>query len=230
MSKHQKHTEGEESQTVHAPEPDGHPPSNMTGQIGTSEDTQSVDAMAKEGSGAPNREAELEARIVKLEAENSELKDQYLRKLADYENFRKRMFREREEASLYANAGLLGDLVGVIDNFDRAVHSADGAHDFQALHDGVLMIRQSLLSLLESKYGLKRYDSVGAEFDPNIHEAIMSVQGECSTPVVAEEFMKGYKLHDRIIRTAKVKVCLPLAGSGASGNGEAPHAGEPGGA
>ena len=162
------------------------------------------------------KKAESEARISvlavkleQLESENKDLKDQYLRKLADYENFRKRMFREREESSLYANSSLLADLVDVIDNFDRAVQSADDSQDFKILHDGVIMIRQSLLTLLESKYGLKRFDSKGMEFDPNIHEAMLSEQGEVEVPTVVEELMKGYKLHERVIRPAKVKVCLP---------------------
>ncbi|MCX7023209.1 MAG: nucleotide exchange factor GrpE [Spirochaetes bacterium] len=169
---------------------------------------------------AEARIAVLDAKVAELSAENSYLKDQYLRKLADYENFRKRMFREKEDSALYANSALLVDLVGVMDNFDRAVQSADASRDFNVLHDGVVMIRQSLLSLMESKYGLRRFDSTGMEFDPNVHEAVLSEQGECGAPVVVEEFMKGYRLHDRILRTAKVKVRLPkpaAAGSGTAG-------------
>lgn len=150
-----------------------------------------------------------DVKILALEAELSSLKDQYLRKLADYENFRKRMFREKDDAVQYANTQLLTDLVGVVDNFDRAVQSSESSRDFQSLHDGVDMIRKSLLGLLESKYGLARFDSLGAAFDPNQHEAVMSEQGECDEPVVVEEFVRGYKLRDRILRSAKVKVRMP---------------------
>ncbi|MBU0927300.1 MAG: nucleotide exchange factor GrpE [Spirochaetes bacterium] len=149
-------------------------------------------------------------KIADLEAEVSSLKDQYLRKLADYENFRKRMFREKEDAVKFANSQILGDLVNVVDDFDRAVQSSELSKDFSSLHDGVDMIRKGLLGLLESKYGLQRFDSVGVAFDPNLHEAVMSDSGECAEPYVVEEFIKGYKLRDRVLRSAKVKVRMPL--------------------
>ncbi|HAE23416.1 MAG TPA: nucleotide exchange factor GrpE [Spirochaetaceae bacterium] len=153
--------------------------------------------------------AEKDERIVKLEEELSSLKDQYLRKLADYENFRKRMFREKEDAVGYANSQILTDLVTVLDDFDRAVHSSENSKDFQSLHDGVAMIHRTLLSTLENKYGLSRFDSLNQPFDPNRHEAMMSEQGECEEPLVAEEYVKGYMLKDRVLRSAKVKVRMP---------------------
>lgn len=149
-------------------------------------------------------------RIAALESEISALKDQYLRKLADYENFRKRMFREKEDSVKYANTQILGDLVTIVDDFDRAVQSSELSKDFNSLHNGVDMIRKTLLGLLESKYGLERFDSLGSAFDPNMHEAVMSEQGECVEPCVIEEFIKGYRLRDRILRSAKVKVRMPL--------------------
>ena len=148
-------------------------------------------------------------KIAALEAEVSSLKDQYLRKLADYENFRKRMFREKEDAVKYANTQILGDLVTVVDDFDRAVQSSELSKDFNSLHNGVDMIRKTLLGLLETKYGLERFDSLGIVFDPNMHEVVMSESGECVEPLVIEEFVKGYKLRDRILRSAKVKVRMP---------------------
>ena len=151
--------------------------------------------------------------IEKLQTEVSTLKDQYLRKLADYENFRKRMFREKDDAVQFANSQLLTDLVSVLDDFDRAVSSSETSRDFQSLHDGVDMIRRQLLGLLESKYGLSRFDSMGEPFDPNHHEAMMSEQGNCDEPVVVEEYSKGYRLRDRILRSSKVKVRMPAAGS-----------------
>ncbi len=159
----------------------------------------------------------LEARIKELEGANaalqvelSSLKDQYLRKLADYENFRKRMFREKDDAVQFANSSLIVDLIGVIDDFDRAAASADAhGHDYAALHDGVRMIHTRLIGLLEGKYGLKRFDSAGQVFDPNLHEAIASEPGDFEEPTVAEEFLAGYRLHDRVVRCAKVKVAMP---------------------
>ena len=157
------------------------------------------------------------SRVAALEVEVSTLKDQYLRKLADYENFRKRMFREKDDAIAYANSQILSDLVAVVDNFDRAVQSSETSMDFKSLHNGVDMIRKSLLGLLEGKYGLAHFDSLGTVFDPNIHEAVMSEYGDCAEPTVVEEFVKGYKLRDRVLRSAKVKVRMPAPQAEATG-------------
>lgn len=172
--------------------------------------------------------AELEGRAAALTEECSSLKDQYLRKLADYENFRKRMFRERDDSLKYANAGLLGDLVPILDDFDRAVASAEHAKDYQVLHDGVLIIRRQLGQTLEGKYGLLRYECVGQAFDPNVHEAVATEPGPVAEPTVAEELLPGYRLHDRIVRTAKVRVRMPAPG--AAPEAEASPAGSAGAA
>lgn len=155
------------------------------------------------------RLAEAQKRAAELQSENSELKDQYLRKLADYENFRKRMFREKEEAVQFANSVLLQDLLDILDDLDRAVSSSEITRDFQVLHDGIVMVRNRMLSTLEGKYGLSRYDSAGSAFDPNIHEAVAMEKGSVEDPVVLEEFQKGYKLHGRVLRAARVKVKMP---------------------
>jgi molecular chaperone GrpE len=169
----------------------------------------SGDAATPEPEAAGKAAIEATGRIAALEDEVSSLKDQYLRKLADYENFRKRMFREKEDSVQYANTQILSDLVGVVDDFDRAVKSSETSMDFQSLHDGVDMIRKRLLGLLESKYGLAGFSSEGEAFDPNMHEAVMSEQGDCEEPMVIEEFVKGYRLRDRVLRSAKVKVRMP---------------------
>lgn len=165
---------------------------------------------AAEASALEARVKELESANAALQEELSSLKDQYLRKLADYENFRKRMFREKDDAVQFANSSLILDLIGVIDDFDRAAASADAhGHDYAALLDGVRMIHTRLIGLLEGKYGLKRFDSAGQVFDPNLHEAIASEVGDFEEPTVAEEFLSGYRLHDRVVRCAKVKVAMP---------------------
>ncbi|MBP7096813.1 MAG: nucleotide exchange factor GrpE [Spirochaetia bacterium] len=177
----------------------------------------SADASALEA-----RVKELEGANAALQEELSSLKDQYLRKLADYENFRKRMFREKDDAVQFANSSLIVDLIGVIDDFDRAAASADAhGHDYAALHDGVRMIHARLIGLLESKYGLKRFDSAGQVFDPNLHEAIASEQGDSEEPTVSEEFLAGYRLHDRVVRCAKVKVAMPGGTQASPGSPEA---------
>lgn len=155
------------------------------------------------------RVAELEAGLARAGEETSSLKDQYLRSLADYENFRKRMFREREDQQKYANFGLLTDLVPLLDDFDRAIASAEHARDYQTLHDGIAIIRRQIASVLENKYGLSRYESLGKPFDPHIHEAVASEPGEVEEPEVSQEYLPGYKLHDRVVRSAKVRVRMP---------------------
>ncbi|MDR2194814.1 MAG: nucleotide exchange factor GrpE [Treponema sp.] len=155
------------------------------------------------------------AKIERLERQLEELKDQYLRKAADFENFRKRMNREKQEAIEYANTALLLDIIQVMDDFERALKSSEGADnwtvkDFQAFYEGVSMIEKRLSSQLENKWGLKRFDSAGEVFDPNRHEALMvEKSSEVSEEKVAEDLVKGYTLKDRVIRPAKVKVTMP---------------------
>jgi len=152
----------------------------------------------------------LTARVKELEEENSTLKDQYLRKQADFENFRKRMTREKEDAVAYANKQLLLDLVTIIDDFERAIKSAEESKDFNAFHDGVVMIEKQFTGMLERKWGLKRFDSEGEEFDPQRHEAVTTEEvAEHEQSTVLEDYQKGYFLHDRVLRPAKVKVSLP---------------------
>jgi molecular chaperone GrpE len=158
------------------------------------------------------RAAILESEIAALREELSSVNDKYLRKLADDANFRKRMAREKEDGQRYAVAALLGDLIPVLDDFDRAIASAELQKDYGVLHDGVALIRRQFGSVLESKYGLARYQSLGQPFDPNKHEAVAMVQGGPDDPaeaVVAEEFLPGYGLFERIIRAAKVRVRMP---------------------
>ena len=171
-----------------------------------------------------SRIKDLEARLTLLAEENSSTKNQYLRSLAEYENFRKRMFREREDLQKYSNFGLLGDLVPLLDDFDRAIASSEHGKDFQTLHDGILIIRRQIGSVLENKYGLARYESLGKPFDPNVHEAVASEPGEVEEPLVSLEFLPGYRLHDRVVRSAKVRVKMPAPKS-ASTQGADPAAG-----
>jgi molecular chaperone GrpE len=151
-----------------------------------------------------------EARIAVLEEENAALKDQVLRRAADLENYRKRVAREREDTANYSNQTLLLDLVPVIDDFERAITSAESSKDFDALHDGVLLIERQMTAMLEKKWGLTRFASVGEPFDPHRHQAIaMEEKDDLESPTVIEEYQKGYLLRDRVLRPAAVKVAQP---------------------
>lgn len=154
--------------------------------------------------------AELEVRLRQLEEENSVLKDQYLRKAADFENYRKRMIKEREENAKFANANLLLDLIPVIDDFERAIRSSAESQDFATFHTGIVLIEKQLVEMLDRKYALKRYESAGQVFDPERHEAISvaEIPPPADERIVLEDYQKGFTLHDRILRTAKVKVSL----------------------
>ena len=156
--------------------------------------------------------AELEAarsEIATLKAEVAELNEKYLRKLADEVNFRKRMMREKEEAQKYAITSLLGDLVPILDDFDRGISSVETTKSHEQLSEGMILIRRQLSQMLENKYALKRFESKGTPFDPNRHEALFAEPADVEEATVSEEYLPGYSLHDRVLRTAKVRVKVP---------------------
>ena len=170
------------------------------------ESVQNQDSQREEQAAEPAPED----KIAGLEAELAETRDQLLRKAADFENFRKRMNQEKQLAIEYANQSLLLDLIPIIDDFERAIQSAESSREFTALLEGITMIEKRLTSQLEAKWGLKRFNSAGELFDPNIHEALMMEKSpDISEAVVEEDFEKGYFLKDRVIRAAKVKVIVP---------------------
>jgi molecular chaperone GrpE len=171
----------------------------------------------KDGSEAAEAKSSSESRIKLLEEEASDLKDKLLRKQADFENFRKRMLRERDETARYANAALLSDVIGLIDDFERAIRSAEESKDFASFLAGISLIEKQLVEMLESRWGLKRFTSKGDGFDPNKHEAVLRVEGPADLkPTVVEEYQKGYFLNERVLRPAKVKVMVPAQASGPS--------------
>ncbi|HEY8133440.1 MAG TPA: nucleotide exchange factor GrpE [Thermoanaerobaculia bacterium] len=137
--------------------------------------------------------------------ETAEMKDRYLRTLADFENFRKRSEREKSDFYKYALADLLRELLPVLDNFDRALDHAEEGDDF---HRGVLLIYKQLFDGLK-KHGLRPIDQAGVPFDPKIHEAVVREENP-SVPshTVVAILQKGYFLHDRLLRPAMVKVAV----------------------
>ena len=171
----------------------------------------------KSGLSNDNVDAELaqnqpsqEERIAELEEQLAESKDQLLRKAAEFENFRKRLNQEKQSAIEFANQSLLLDIIPVMDDFDRAIQSAEQSMDFAGFLNGITMIEKQLTGRLESKWGLKRFNSAGEPFDPNQHEALMMEKSPDVTEVmVKEDLIKGYFLKDRLIRAAKVKVLMP---------------------
>ncbi|MDC7234357.1 MAG: nucleotide exchange factor GrpE [Spirochaetales bacterium] len=173
----------------------------------TPDQTENGDSSDKEEKGDT-----LQDTVEALKQENSELKDQYLRKHADFENYRKRMAREKADSVKYGNQELLKDLIEVIDNFDRAIKSSADSQDFDSFKEGISMIEQQFTGMLESKWGLTKMNCTGSEYDPNSHEALMMEETpDIEVPTVLEDFQAGYTLHDRVLRPAKVKVGKPAA-------------------
>lgn len=157
-----------------------------------------------------SQEEILKAKVAELEAANAELKDQMLRRQAELENYRKRLIRDKEEAVQFANESLIRDILGFLDNMERALTAAKNGGDVNALIEGFEMTQNQLLSTLDKNWGLKAIESVGHEFDPSLHEAcMMTVDENLDKETVLEEFQKGYTLHDRVIRPSKVKIGKP---------------------
>ena len=157
-----------------------------------------------------SQEEILQNKVAELEAANAELKDQMLRRQAELENYRKRLIRDKEEAVQYANESLIRDILGFLDNMDRALAAAKNGGDINALIEGFEMTQNQLLSTLDKNWGLKGIESVGQEFDPSLHEAcMMTIDESLDKETVLEEFQKGYTLHGRVVRTSKVKIGKP---------------------
>ncbi|MFP3042664.1 nucleotide exchange factor GrpE [Treponema primitia] len=204
----------EKTQSEEAAFAEGEPTAPVQGgsEPDLSIDVPSSDPAADAGADSATASAELspEEKIADLEEKLREANDLYLRKAADFENFRKRMNREKQDAIDFANQSLLLDLILIIDDFDRAIKSAENSKEFDSFYEGITLIEKRLTTQLENKWGLKRFDSAGEAFDPNRHEAIMMEKSpEITDPVVQEDFFKGYTLKDRVVRSAKVKVLMP---------------------
>lgn len=143
---------------------------------------------------------------VKEEQDYAVLWDKYVRLQADFDNYRKRSFKERADFVKFANEGLIVELLSILDNFERGIKSAELKKDYGLLHQGVDMILKQLHSLLETK-GLSRIKSLGQKFDPHQHEAVEVVEKDgAEEDVITDELQSGYILGGRVIRPAMVKV------------------------
>jgi molecular chaperone GrpE len=145
--------------------------------------------------------------IQKLQQQVAELKDKYLRQVADFDNFRKRTAKERLELIQTAGKDIISDLLPVLDDSERAEKQFEAAQDVTALKEGLKLVFGKLRSTLQSR-GLKAMDSIGTDFNPEFHEAITEIPApsENQKGKVLDEVQKGYYLNDKIIRFAKVVV------------------------
>ncbi len=164
-----------------------------------------VEAIAPEEGNAEPEEVDP---LVSLKVENHELREQSLRALADLENYRKRIARERVEERRYAGQGLLADFLDVKDNLQRALSSEGSADDLKI---GVEMTLRQFDQVLE-RAGVTPVEAVGKAFDPMVHEAVSRVEKEgVEEPVVLEEMQQGYRMHQRLLRPSRVLVAVPVA-------------------
>jgi molecular chaperone GrpE len=149
---------------------------------------------------------ELEVKLKEAEQKAEEYYQRFLRAQADFENFRRRTRKEMEEMQTYAPLSVIEQLLPVLDNFERAIAAGKTSDDREALQKGVEMVFKQMKQVLDQQ-GLVAIEAVGQPFDPHIHEAVMQVESEDHEPgYVVEELQKGYKLKDKVIRPAMVKV------------------------
>ena len=150
---------------------------------------------------------ELQDEIADLKKELEEVKDAALREQAEIANFRKRILRDKEETVKYSNVGLVKDIIGPLDDFSRAIDAASKSDNIEAFTQGVKMIEERIYSLLKNNWGLSVIEEADVEFNPNDHEAcLLEENDEIEQDMVGMILQKGYRLHGRVIRPAKVKV------------------------
>jgi molecular chaperone GrpE len=151
-----------------------------------------------------DREANAAEEIERLKEELRAAHDKLLRALADFDNFRRRVERDRATAARSGKREVILPLLDVLDNFDRALAHIDAAPP--ALAQGVQALHRSLLSVLD-RQGVTPFDSVGESFDPRFHEAIGTVESEdVESGAVAEDLQRGYRWGNEVLRPARVRV------------------------
>ena len=152
-----------------------------------------------------NETNSIDERIAQLEKENAELKDQWLRAMADYKNFKRRVDQERSDLIRNAGAGILLKLLPVLDDLERAMGSVTPETASSSWYSGFKLIPQKLNALLESE-GVTAIEAVGTDFDPNMHEAVIYEEATGQEGKVVGDLQRGYKLRDKVLRPSMVKV------------------------
>jgi len=158
----------------------------------------------------PEKAPEVDA-LAEAIAERDKLKDQLLRTAADFENFRRRARKDVEDVERRAKENVLGEVLSIIDNLERAVAAADSAVDVQAVASGVKLVLKSFEDVAQ-RIGLERITVVGERFDPNLHDAVQQVESAEHEPgTVMTEVLAGYRLGPKLLRPALVVVSKQAA-------------------
>ncbi len=152
------------------------------------------------------KEINLEDTVEKIEKEKDDFKDKYIRLMAEFDNYKKRTQSEIGALIRSANEELIVEMLDVVDNMERALNTENKTEDVATIKDGVKLIFDKLNSVLKSK-GLVAFDSVGKEFDPELHHAFMQAESnDVPEQHIIQEIEKGYMLNDKVIRHTKVIV------------------------
>ena len=176
-------------------------------EVLNSAEQQNEAAAQEENAQEENREETIEEKLAKSEAEVADLKDRLLRQMAEFDNFRKRTMKEKAEIILNGSAGVVTDILPVIDDLERAIANSAKSEDFGALKEGIELIYNKLMHTLEQK-GLQKISPKNEPFDTDFHEAIAMIPApdEESKGKVLDCAIDGYKLNDKVLRHAKVAV------------------------
>ena len=191
---------------------------NETNNPKTEENTippDAADTSADSGSDKPQDTVEAEAESTEASDKNSELEsalsqvaglsDKLMRTAAEFDNYKKRTAREKDEYYKNAVCDTIAQLLPVLDNLDRAVSAAEDAGETGSVLDGIKMVQKQFCDALAS-IGVEAIDAMGKEFDPERHNAVMTGEGGDKENTVIEEFQKGYLYKDKVIRHSMVKV------------------------
>lgn len=144
--------------------------------------------------------------IKKLKEDNEQLKDQLLRKIAEFDNYKKRTERDFFDRVLNANEKLISELLPILDDMDRALDHAEKSKEINSLLEGTSLIHKKLKDLLE-KQGIETISAVGEDFDPEKHDALMQIEKkDVKSGTIIEEHLKGYTLNGKVIRHSQVIV------------------------
>ncbi len=154
-----------------------------------------------------SQETPTESEPSSAEVELQEMKDKFLRLYSEFDNYKKRTSKERLELFKTAGQDIITSLLPVLDDFDRTMKVLDGSNDIQAIKEGIQLVHSKFKGILEHQ-GLQSFSAINQEFDADLHEAITNIPAPTDDMKgkVIDEVEKGYKLHDKLIRFAKVVV------------------------
>lgn len=174
-------------------------------EINAQEDATQDNAAAQEPQ--DEQEETIEAKLAKSQSQIADLNDRLLRQMAEFDNYRKRTLKEKAELILNGSAGIVTDILPVVDDLERAVQNSSKSDDYNALKEGVELIYNKFMHILEQK-GLQKISPKNEPFDTDFHEAIAMIPApdEASKGMVIDCAIDGYKLNDKVLRHAKVAV------------------------